>query len=74
MDGRSKQNVGPGERTGEDVEHIYDQRISSILREGSGIGPCPATQGQDKDDPAECTTKPGLIHANACDAHPRNRL
>lgn len=24
--GRSEQNVGSGERTGEDVEHIYDQR------------------------------------------------
>lgn len=50
-----------------DLTHRYSERAAAL-------GYAPATQGQDKDDPAGCTTKPGLIHANACDAHPRNSL
>lgn len=65
--------------TGEEVAHIYEQQRFLIeYSEGqhfsSGRWLCRATQGQDMDDPAECTTKPGLIHANACDAHHRNSL
>lgn len=47
-----------------------DQRFLIDAPKVSSRGLCPATQGQDTVDPAECTTKPGLIHANACDAQP----